>query len=106
MCSKDFLRAKIEGSKLSMVTCYDYTFASLLSRSAIEGILVGDSAAMVMHGHPSTLSASVELMRLHTEAVARGASGKFVVADMPFLSFRKGPATALDSAHVFLTAGA
>src|SRR5713226_6203533 len=106
MCARDFLRAKVECRKLSMVTCYDYTFARLLSRSAIDGILVGDSAAMVMHGHPSTLSMSVDLMRLHTEAVARGASGKFVVADMPFLSFRKGPAAALDSAHVFLTAGA
>src|SRR6185295_20174203 len=89
-CTKDFIRAKIEGRKLSMVTCYDYTFASLLGRSAIDAILVGDSAAMVMHGHSSTLSASVDLMRLHTEAVVRGAAGKFVVADMPFLSFRKG----------------
>src|SRR5882757_8320281 len=58
--SRDFPLAKSEGRKLSMVTCYDYTFARLLSRSAIDGILVGDSAAMVMHGHPSTLSASVE----------------------------------------------
>src|SRR5215471_5521846 len=89
-----------------MVTCYDYTFARLLSKSAIDGILVGDSAAMVMHGFSSTLFASVELMRLHTEAVARGAGGKFVVADMPFLSFRKGPAAALDSASILMTAGA
>ncbi len=93
----DFLRAKAEGRKLSMVTCYDYTFARLLSKSPIDGILVGDSAAMVMQGHPSTLSASTELMRLHTEAVVRGAAGKFIVADMPFLSFRKGLAAALDS---------
>jgi 3-methyl-2-oxobutanoate hydroxymethyltransferase len=106
MCSKDFLRAKIEGRKLSMVTCYDYSFARLLSRSPIDGILVGDSTAMVMHGHPSTISASVELMHLHTAAVARGAGDKFVVADMPFLSFRKGLAAALDSASVLMTAGA
>lgn len=106
MCSRDFLHAKSEGHKLSMVTCYDYTFARLLSKSAIDGILVGDSAAMVMHGYPSTISANVELMRLHTEAVARGASGKFIVSDMPFLSFRKGPAAALDAAAVFMIAGA
>jgi 3-methyl-2-oxobutanoate hydroxymethyltransferase len=106
MCSRDFLRAKIEGRKLSMVTCYDYTFARLLSKSPINGILVGDSTAMVMHGHPSTLSASVELMRLHTAAVARGATEKFIIADMPFLSFRKGLASALDSASVLMTAGA
>jgi 3-methyl-2-oxobutanoate hydroxymethyltransferase len=106
VASTDFLRAKTEGRKLSMVTCYDYTFARLLSQSTIDGILVGDSAAMVMHGHPSTLSADTTLMRLHTEAVARGAAGKFIVADMPFLSFRKGVAAALDSASVLMAAGA
>lgn len=102
----DFLSAKITGRKLSMVTCYDYTFARLLSKSAIDAILVGDSAAMVMHGHGSTLAMNVELMRLHTEAVVRGAPGKFIVADMPFLSFRKGLAAALDAAHILITAGA
>jgi 3-methyl-2-oxobutanoate hydroxymethyltransferase len=102
----DFLRAKSERRKLSMVTCYDYTFARLLSKTAIDGILVGDSAVMVMHEHPSTLSASTELMRVHTEAVVRGAAGKFIVADMPFLSFRKGLAAALDSASVLMIAGA
>ena len=106
MSSTEFLGAKIEGRKLSMVTCYDYTFARLLSKSAIDGILVGDSAAMVVHGHPSTLSANTELMRLHTEAVAHGAPGKFIVADMPFLSCRKGPAAALDSASILMVAGA
>jgi 3-methyl-2-oxobutanoate hydroxymethyltransferase len=106
MCSLDFMRAKTTGRKLSMVTCYDYTFARLLSRSAIDGILVGDSAAMVMHGHSSTLHADLELIRVHTEAVARGAPSKFLVADMPFLSFRKGIAAALDSAQVLMRAGA
>jgi 3-methyl-2-oxobutanoate hydroxymethyltransferase len=51
----DFSPRKSRGRKLSMVTCYDYTFARLLSKSPIDGILVGDSAAMVMHGYPSTL---------------------------------------------------
>lgn len=106
MSSRSFLQAKIEGRKLSMVTCYDYTFARMLSRSVIDGILVGDSAAMVMHGYSSTLSASVELMGLHTEAVVRGAAGKFVVADMPFLSFRKGLDVAMNSAAVLMRAGA
>jgi 3-methyl-2-oxobutanoate hydroxymethyltransferase len=89
-----------------MITCYDYTFARLLSNSAIDGILVGDSAGMVMHGHSSTLSMSVELMKLHTEAVVRGAPGKFVVVDMPFLSFRKGLSAALDAAQILMSAGA
>jgi 3-methyl-2-oxobutanoate hydroxymethyltransferase len=106
VCAIDFLHAKQEAHKLSMVTCYDYTFARLLSKSAIDAILVGDSAGMVMHGHSSTLSVTVDLMRLHTEAVVRGAPGKFVVADMPFLSFRKGLAAALDSAQILISAGA
>jgi 3-methyl-2-oxobutanoate hydroxymethyltransferase len=102
----DFIQAKNEGRKLSMVTCYDYTFARLMARSAIDAILVGDSAAMVMHGHDSTLHARVDLMRLHTEAVARGAGDKFVIADMPFLSFRKGVGEALDAVHLLMSAGA
>jgi 3-methyl-2-oxobutanoate hydroxymethyltransferase len=102
----DFLEAKARNRKLSMVTCYDYTFARLLSQSPVDALLVGDSAAMVMYGNPSTLSASVDLMRVLTEAVSRGAGGKLVIADMPFLSYRKGVAAALDVAHQFLNAGA
>jgi 3-methyl-2-oxobutanoate hydroxymethyltransferase len=101
-----FLTSKIEGRKLSMVTCYDYTFARLLSKSSVDAILVGDSAAMVMHGHPSTLQATLEIMRLHTEAVVRGAGKKCVIADMPFLSFRKGVQAALEVAQVLMSAGA
>jgi len=112
--AQDFLSAKARGQRLSMVTCYDYTFARLLRASAVDAILVGDSAAMVVHGYPSTLSATVDLMRVHTEAVARGVStgdspapgGKFVVTDMPFLSFRKGVPAALDAAQALMTAGA
>lgn len=89
-----------------MVTCYDYTFARLLAQSSIDGILVGDSAAMVMHGHPSTIAARVGMMKLHTEAVARGAGDKLVVADMPFLSYRMGWTAALDAAHALMSAGA
>lgn len=106
MSAHEFIQAKREGRRLSMVTCYDYTFARLLSQSPLDGILVGDSAAMVMHGHPSTLTIDVEMMRRHTEAVARGAHGKFIVADMPFLSFRKGMNVALDTAQLLMTAGA
>src|SRR5215469_3613269 len=111
MCTKSFSarsfhKAKRESRKLSMVTCYDYTFARLLSQTTIDAILVGDSAAMVMHGHASTVSANIELMRLHTEAVVRGCENKFVITDMPFLSFRKGAVSALDAAQVFIAAGA
>jgi 3-methyl-2-oxobutanoate hydroxymethyltransferase len=59
-----------------------------------------------MHGYPSTLSVTVELVRLHTEAVVRGAGDKFVVADMPFLSCRKGTGPAMEAAQVLMSAGA
>jgi len=101
-----FLQAKTQGRKLSLVTCYDYTLARLLASTAIDAVLVGDSAAMVVHGHPSTLSATVAMMCLHTEAVARGAGAKLVVADMPFLSFRKGVPAALEAARELIAAGA
>ena len=89
-----------------MATCYDFTFARLLAKSPIDGILVGDSAAMVMHGHDTTLTATVEMMRMHVAAVARGAGDKLVVADLPFLSYRKGLPAAMDAAHVLMAAGA
>jgi 3-methyl-2-oxobutanoate hydroxymethyltransferase len=106
MFAKDFLHSKIEKRKLTMVTCYDYTFARLLSETPIDSILVGDSVAMVLYGHRSTLPANIEMMRSHTEAVARGAGGKMVVADMPFLTYRKGIPAALDAAQALMSAGA
>jgi 3-methyl-2-oxobutanoate hydroxymethyltransferase len=106
MFARDFLHSKSEKRKLSMVTCYDYTFARLLSQTPIDAILVGDSVAMVMYGLSSTLPANIEMMRSHTEAVARGAGGKMVVADMPFLTYRKGVPAALDAAQVLMSAGA
>ncbi len=104
--TRDFLIAKNSGRKLSMVTCYDYTFARLLSDTNVDSILVGDSLGMVMYGHTSTLSVTVDMIRTHTEAVVRGAPNKFIVADMPFLSFRKGVSAALDTAHILMSAGA
>ena len=102
----NFLKATSENRRLSMVTCYDYTFARLLAKSPIDGILIGDSAAMVMHGHNTTLAINVEMMRLHTAAVVAGAPDKFIVADMPFLSNRKGVGPALEVAQVLMAAGA
>ncbi|MDP9198741.1 MAG: 3-methyl-2-oxobutanoate hydroxymethyltransferase, partial [Pseudomonadota bacterium] len=102
----EFAAAKAEGRKISMVTCYDACFARLLETSTIDSLLVGDSAAMVMHGYPDTLAATVELMALHTAAVRRGAPTRFLVADMPFLSFRKGIPAAMDAVAALMRAGA
>lgn len=85
----NFQKMKEAGKKISMVTCYDFWSAQILDKSQIDCILVGDSAAMVMHGHSTTIPASIEMMALHCTAVVRGAPNKFIVGDMPFLSYRK-----------------
>jgi 3-methyl-2-oxobutanoate hydroxymethyltransferase len=102
----DFQKMKNAGRKISMVTCYDYSSARAVAESNIDCILVGDSLAMVMHGHPTTLSATTAMMALHTVAVARGAPTKFIVADLPFLSYRKGLKDAMDSVQELMSAGA
>lgn len=102
----DFQAYKNKNQKITMVTCYDYTFAKILNSTNVDTLLVGDSVSQVIHGFPSTLHATVEMMALHTAAVARGASNKFIVADMPFLSTRKGIKHAVEAAGVLMKAGA
>jgi 3-methyl-2-oxobutanoate hydroxymethyltransferase len=101
-----FAAAKAAGAKIVMVTAYDTWSARLLADSPVDCILVGDSAMMVVHGEKDTLGATPELMAMHTRAVGRGAPGKFIVADMPFLAARKGEAHALDCAALLLRSGA
>ncbi len=91
--------------KLSMVTCYDYTFAKLISQTEIDCILVGDSLGMVVYGHENTLSVTTQMMKLHTEAVKKGCPDKIIISDMPFLSTRKGISYAMDVAHELMSAG-
>jgi len=102
----DFQKMKDEARKISMVTCYDYSSARAVADSNIDCILVGDSLAMTMHGYASTLSATTAMMALHTAAVTKGAPAKFIVADLPFLSYRKGLKEAMDSVHELMSAGA
>ena len=101
----DFAAAKAAGRRISMVTCYDSSLARVIEASRVDCILVGDGAAMVVHGHPDTLAATVEVMALHTAAVRRGAPTRFLVGDLPFLSFRKGVPAALDAVAALMRAG-
>jgi len=102
----DFARFKAEGRKISIVTAYDAWSARIVAQSNVDAILVGDSAAMVVHGEPTTLTATVDVMAMHTRAVARAAGGKPVIGDLPFLSFRKGIAAAMDAVGALVTNGA
>ena len=83
-----FKNAKQKGEKLSMLTAYDYTTASLVDSAEINAILVGDSLGMVMLGYEDTLSVTMEDMIHHSKAVARGAKNTLVVTDMPFMSYQ------------------
>lgn len=102
----DFQAYKNKNQKITMVTCYDYTFAKILNSSDVDTLLVGDSVSQVIHGYPTTLHATVSMMELHTAAVAKGAPNKFIVADMPFLSTRKGSKHAVEAAGILMKAGA
>jgi 3-methyl-2-oxobutanoate hydroxymethyltransferase len=102
----DFARAKREGRPIVLVAAYDALMARLLAASEADAILVGDSVAMVVHGHPSTVYATMEMMCAHTAAVRRGAPDSFVIADMPFLSVRRGVPLAVEAAGALMQAGA
>lgn len=102
----DFQKKKQNREKISMVTCYDYTLAAILAETDIDSILVGDSAAQVMHGYSTTLNATTQMLSMHTIAVSKGAPGKFLVADMPFLSTRKGIKNSMDQIEKLMKAGA
>ncbi|HEX4044052.1 MAG TPA: 3-methyl-2-oxobutanoate hydroxymethyltransferase [Gammaproteobacteria bacterium] len=102
----DFYKKKQLGEKISMMTCYDYTSARILAETAIDCLLVGDTLAMTMHGFPTTLSATIDIMQLHTAAVCRGASNKFIIGDLPFLSYRKSISKNVSAAQTLMQAGA
>lgn len=101
-----FQALKQAGEKITMVTCYDYWSAKIIAQSNIDCILVGDSLAMVMHGHSTTIPATVALMATHVQAVVKGAVEKFIVADLPFLSYRKSLSDAMQAVEQLLQAGA
>lgn len=102
----DFYSMKREARKLTMLTCYDAWSAKLLKDVDVDMLLVGDSVAMVVHGHETTVPATMEMMELHTAAVSRANSGHFVVADLPFLSNRQGLEAGVRAAGRLMQAGA
>lgn len=102
----EFEKAKRVGQPITMLTCYDYSFARLLNETDVDALLVGDSLAMTVLGHSSTLPVSSETMALFVGAVARGATKKFIVGDLPFLSYRKGLREAMTAVEVIMKAGA
>lgn len=103
---QSFKKLKLKNSKLTMITCYDYSFAKIIADSNIDMVLVGDSAAMVMHGYKNTIPATIEMMEYHISSVSRGLNGKFLVGDMPFLEHRKDKKQTMNSIDILMKAGA
>lgn len=101
----DFKLKKEQQKKISVLTCYDYPSACTIADSNIDCVLVGDSVAMAVHGHASTITATIDMMVMHTEAVARGIKTQFLVTDLPFLCHRASLHDSVQNVKKLLQAG-
>jgi 3-methyl-2-oxobutanoate hydroxymethyltransferase len=96
---------KQRGEKITMLTAYDATMASLLDRAGIDVLLVGDSLGTVIMGYETTLPVTLDAMIHHSKAVSNGAKRALVVADMPFLSYQASVSEAVHNAGRLLRDG-
>lgn len=101
-----FKNLKDKNEKIALLTAYDYSTAQMLDKAGIDGILVGDSLAMVALGYPNTYNISIDEMLIFISAVARGAKNSFIIGDMPFMSYNLSIEQGLCSAGKMIKAGA
>jgi 3-methyl-2-oxobutanoate hydroxymethyltransferase len=94
------------GEPISVLTCYDASFARLLDGAGVDCLMVGDSLGMVLQGHASTLPVSLDDAAYHTACVARGNRTAWIIGDLPYGSYQQSPEQALASAIVLMQAGA
>ena len=85
---QDIVNMKKEKKKISVITGYDYTLASLCDKAGIDVLLVGDSAGMVMLGYENTLPVTMDQMEIFVGAVSRAKQNALVVGDLPFMSYQ------------------
>ncbi len=91
-------KMKAAGEKISMLTAYDYSFATIFDSAGVDVILVGDSASNVMAGHETTLPITLDQMIYHASSVVRGIQHCLVVVDLPFGSYQGNSREAVNSA--------
>ena len=103
---QDILKMKKEGHKISVITSYDYTLASLCDKAGIDVLLVGDSAGMVMLGYENTIPVTMDQMCMFTEAVSRARTNSLLVADLPFMSYQVNIDEAIKNSGRLIKAGA
>ena len=101
-----FQNLKNNNEKIAMLTAYDYSTAKVLDEAGIDGILVGDSLAMVALGHENTYDITLDEMLIFVRAVARGAKNSFIIGDMPFMSYNLSVEQGLENAGKMISAGA
>ena len=102
----DILKMKKEEKKISVITSYDYTLASLCDKAGIDVLLVGDSAGMVMLGYENTIPVTMDQMCLFTEAVSRARKNSLLVADLPFMSYQTNIDDAIRNSGRLIKSGA
>jgi len=102
----DIIKMKKDGKKISAITSYDYTLASLCDKSGIDILLVGDSAGMVMLGYENTIPVTMDQMCMFTEAVSRARKNALLVADLPFMSYQASIEDAIKNSGKLIKAGA
>ena len=93
---------KRDRRRITALTAFDYPSGRLVDEAGVDVILVGDSLAMTVLGHPNTLSVTMDEMLHHTRAVRRGVKGALLVADMPFGSYHAGVDDAVRNALRFV----
>ena len=101
-----FQKLKDNQEKIAMLTAYDYSTAKVLDEAEIDGILVGDSLAMVALGYDNTYNITIDEMLIFIRAVARGAKNSFIIGDMPFMSYNLSTEQGLENASKMIKAGA
>lgn len=101
-----FQEQKNQGSPLCLVTCYDYPSACTVAATDIDAVLVGDSVAMVVHGYETTVMATLPMMVMHTQAVAKGIGSQLLITDLPFLTYRSSVTETVQACLQLMQAGA
>ena len=102
----DIIKMKKDGKKISVITSYDYTLASLCDKAGLDILLVGDSAGMVMLGYENTIPVTMDQMCMFTEAVSRARKNALLVADLPFMSYQASIEDAIKNSGRLIQAGA
>ena len=98
-------KMKRKGEPIAWLTCYDYPMAQIMNAAGVDMILVGDSGAMTVLGHPTTMPQTLDAQLMLTEAVLRGSKYTFIVGDMPYMTYEMSHEKAIENAGKFMAIG-